>query len=163
MFILIAAQANNTSRRAFISIHLMFILIVSPVGTATFPENDFNTSHVYINPAAHAGRGCRSRYFNTSHVYINRTDNGHMACHTQISIHLMFILILFSSPCPVPGRISIHLMFILIRRVAVLSCGVTSISIHLMFILIQRFYQLFRFYYISNSLKIPAFSNFSQV
>ena len=59
--------------------------------------------------------------------------------------------------------ISIHLMFLLIKYRKKYVCAGSHISIHLMFLLIQRFYQLFRFYYISNSLKIPAFSNFSQV
>ena len=83
-------------------------------------QDNFNTSHVYINLGVNVDVQVCDRHFNTSHVYIN------------------------------PDIAPVRQVF-------------SSISIHLMFILIQRFYQLFRFYYISNSLKIPAFSNFSQV
>ena len=103
--------------------------------------------------------------FNTSHVSINQNIAEKAENVTLISIHLMFLLIL--AECVYSMRlkngISIHLMFLLIRNSVYYCRRPDRISIHLMFLLIQRFYQLFRFYYISNSLKIPAFSNFFQV
>ena len=80
--------------------------------------------------------------FNTSHVSINR----------RIGFKVRRSVFHFNT-----SHVSINLGFPLTRGFGVI------ISIHLMFLLIQRFYQLFRFYYISNSLKIPAFSNFFQV
>ena len=127
----------------------------------------------------------RYKHFNTSHVLIHQLTAVRVCGWGKISIHLMFLFIrILRIKQTVYTIISIHLMFLFIVvtsmnqtaaqhfntshvlihqswRYTILQC--LNISIHLMFLLIQRFYQLFRFYYISNSLKIPAFSNFSQV
>ena len=54
---------------------------------------DFNTSHVYINHTR-AIQGCSFSFdFNTSHVYINLRPVILTSRRVEISIHLMFILI----------------------------------------------------------------------
>ena len=61
-------------------------------------------------------QGQPERYFNTSHVSINRLDWITGTIAIIISIHLMFLLIGFSSlPRHLHHLISIHLMFLLIR------------------------------------------------
>ena len=163
MFILIMNPQCNKVRVQKISIHLMFILI--------FWQNDccelyqvisIHLMFILIKQKKRMPCG-GTRNFNTSHVYINRNLCPVYGTLIIISIHLMFILIgerikenTFYTHFNT-SHVYINLAY------AFLRCSAEIISIHLMFILIQRFYQLFRFYYISNSLKIPAFSNFSQV
>ena len=140
MFLLIAGFLIGSKQARIISIHLMFLLIY----LSLMPEHIHN-------------------YFNTSHVSINQIRRSFYKNGRFISIHLMFLLIcnpnyhhIFPNDFNT-SHVSIN------RGCRRAYWQFTPISIHLMFLLIQRFYQLFRFYYISNSLKIPAFSNFSQV
>ena len=145
----------------------------------------FNTSHVSINRVLKLMQTIMLSNFNTSHVSINQSDRSGRKAEIAISIHLMFLLIktLYNNICVGwhfnTSHVSINLDAVSSSNSAVIYFNtshvsinparmsiaeiMTNISIHLMFLLIQRFYQLFRFYYISNSLKIPAFSNFSQV
>ena len=55
--------------------------------------------------------------FNTSHVSINRNRASGEWNHLHISIHLMFLLILYHISYRIPKNIiSIHLMFLLIHN-----------------------------------------------
>ena len=54
---------------------------------------NFNTSHVSINPSCNCGEYDRFYHFNTSHVSINPARSNGAAAGKKISIHLMFLLI----------------------------------------------------------------------
>ena len=139
----------------------MFLLIMDSLEAALLGKISIHLMFLLI--AAHEGRGYRSRYFNTSHVSINRCCRINRRHRKKISIHLMFLLIKQVQESG-QSNVDFNTSHVSINQGSskrIPKCS--QISIHLMFLLIQRFYQLFRFYYISNSLKIPAFSNFSQV
>ena len=77
---------------------------------------NFNTSHVSINPSCNCGEYDRFYHFNTSHVSINPARSNGAAAGKKISIHLMFLLIFKVWVPLVTGcTISIHLMFPLIE------------------------------------------------
>ena len=80
-----------------ISIHLMFLLIVKTPPNGGNANSDFNTSHVSINPVS-TRLAQPTPYFNTSHVYINQNSEIVQRNHRVISIHLMFILIVWKLP-----------------------------------------------------------------
>ena len=79
-------------RRRNISIHLMFLLIISSVAVF-MTDYYFNTSHVSINPLCGITAKDAKSNFNTSHVSINRCLQPGNLYHLFISIHLMFLLI----------------------------------------------------------------------
>ena len=80
-------------RSSPISIHLMFLLILSRSHSFSFTDNNFNTSHVSIN-LLHFIHALRELFhFNTSHVSINLSSDSTPLCTSNISIHLMFLLI----------------------------------------------------------------------
>ena len=81
-------------RSSPISIHLMFLLILSRSHSFSFTDNNFNTSHVSINPMRTKPTRSRLHNFNTSHVSINLSLCGGVGYDFLISIHLMFLLIL---------------------------------------------------------------------
>ena len=92
--------------------------------------------HVYINLHM-ATWGDHQQDFNTSHVYINPLTFITYRQPAIISIHLMFILISYVRRCRRRWEsISIHLMFILISFKTSSKGLSIIISIHLMFILI---------------------------
>ena len=75
----------------------------------------FNTSHVSINLDTEELMDTVVTDFNTSHVSINRNRASGEWNHLHISIHLMFLLILYHISYRIPKNIiSIHLMFLLI-------------------------------------------------
>ena len=132
---------NPVSFSLGISIHLMFLLIFrSPYGDTRLLYISIHLMFLLI--AITSFIRFSNIYFNTSHVSINQNKTALQQLDERD----------FNT-----SHVSINQTVIHGE-----SCRI-QISIHLMFLLIQRFYQLFRFYYISNSLKIPAFSNFSQV
>ena len=76
---------------------------------------NFNTSHVSINLTMVQKDAPCSADFNTSHVSINRKFNKRIHKIMYISIHLMFLLIIFLLLYQHQwSMISIHLMFLLI-------------------------------------------------
>ena len=81
---------------AFISIHLMFLLIAGEVQPSPRSYPYFNTSHVSINRVRIPGGSSHRGDFNTSHVSINHFDPCTEQRPVAISIHLMFLLILAS-------------------------------------------------------------------
>ena len=58
-------------------------------------NNNFNTSHVSINQEKPLRSLCNSLHFNTSHVSINRIADLEELAREKISIHLMFLLIVY--------------------------------------------------------------------
>ena len=93
----------------FISIHLMFLLIetkrlcrglnreisihLTRCQNGVSVDGDFNTSHVSINRTLQSYCTGSEKDFNTSHVSINRRRVCVYRVCTEISIHLMFLLI----------------------------------------------------------------------
>ena len=97
-----------------VSIHLMFLLIFVTV----FINHDWCS-------------------FNTSHVSINRLVRGGNEILTNVSIHLMFLLINRSNKGTwEQSKVSIHLMFLLISTLSIMDRRCFKVSIHLMFLLI---------------------------
>ena len=83
--------------------------------TLSVLDGDFNTSHVSINQFRLKNERNIKLNFNTSHVSINPKSSTWSAASAIISIHLMFLLILFrTSTTLFASPISIHLMFLLI-------------------------------------------------
>ena len=76
-----------------ISIHLMFLLIISGMAGSNSKLYNFNTSHVSINRNINEARALISQHFNTSHVSINPFKTSSKGLSIIISIHLMFLLI----------------------------------------------------------------------
>ena len=142
MFLLISCALFSLLLLPRISIHLMFLLIYTEQDV--FPELKVISIHLmFLLIVFWQSWHLPGTNFNTSHVSINldlTTGEGRVVDNFNTS----------------------HVSINQVWTQAILRPH-TNISIHLMFLLIQRFYQLFRFYYISNSLKIPAFSNFFQV
>ena len=78
-----------------ISIHLMFILIVWKLPYWGSDADNFNTSHVSINRSIRNNPESLINHFNTSHVSINQGSCQQPPQPQDISIHLMFLLIVF--------------------------------------------------------------------
>ena len=162
MFLLIARQSQSACRRTAISIHLMFLLIISKTNRTIFTimyfntshvsinlytihakchsSADFNTSHVSINPEAAADALEELLNFNTSHVSINpfshyATKENHRNFNTS---HVSINPAQDRSKYVIQLRISIHLMFLLINSAYPTILHSAGISIHLMFLLIAR-------------------------
>ena len=115
MFLLIKIRKGLNFLPSKISIHLMFLLILTRCQLQNETENYFNTSHVSINrlfqnsketfpgisihlmflliPDINQFKPSQATYFNTSHVSINRISKPFRKCLIRISIHLMFLLI----------------------------------------------------------------------
>ena len=114
MFLLIYTEQDVFPELKVISIHLMLLLIVF-WQSWHLPGTNFNTSHVSINLLSWSGAYFQYIHFNTSHVSINRLfvasptsasfnfNTSHVSINpvvqvnhysgTEISIHLMFLLI----------------------------------------------------------------------
>ena len=106
---------HNASR--WISIHLMFLLIIDEQATGWNRREHFNTSHVSINLICIPGNRRPHVDFNTSHVSINLWSALLLFCPKVISIHLMFLLIGCAAGIHAFWiLISIHLMFLLISK-----------------------------------------------
>ena len=116
MFLLITFWNLLPGGATLISIHLMFLLIPFAVRWKVL-DCHFNTSHVSINPELEVWIQKAVEHFNTSHVSINHIYRSWSVDNPYISIHLMFLLILYHwASIRQLYCISIHLMFLLIVR-----------------------------------------------
>ena len=88
-------QAPDLSVRP-ISIHLMLMLIIL-IGLYFSRNIYFNTSHVNVNQTTIIDVTDAYSDFNTSHVNVNPDGRLLKKCKTAISIHLMLMLIRYSS------------------------------------------------------------------
>ena len=143
MFLLIACHALQGLLPAWISIHLMFLLISEQFSLATIQCYNFNTSHVSINPSWQNNATKILRHFNTSHVSINPGriisnpigfldfNTSHVSinpfvplpsfmCFSNFNTSHVSINPLGECVCQRAERISIHLMFLLIAAVYLL-------------------------------------------
>ena len=86
--------------------------------------------------AIERGMSASKPSFNTSHVSINLWNAALMQCHTRVSIHLMFLLIIVTGVAPML-QISFNTSHVSINPPQIFFLFDTyCVSIHLMFLLI---------------------------